>query len=122
MLWVQTESYVGQDRRRATGRRLLDRRRLNTSFETPSVAVLLRQLNMRRLDLELGGPDVLQEYSERLAGVICVAEQRGEAAVATTLRNLEKRLSGIRGGRPPRGDLSEVVKRHLDSAVAVLVH
>jgi hypothetical protein len=86
MLWVDHETYFGPDRRRKrSGLRLLDRRRMNRASEPPPLGTALRQFRMRVLDA--CGPDA-RAFVDHALGMAQLAEMQNEPDAAVALARL----------------------------------
>jgi hypothetical protein len=116
MQWVDTDSYVGPDRRRDGRLRLFDRRRTEQSRPCPSLAVLLRQLHLQSLAFETGQVSV-DRYVLQMRAICALAVAQQQTGVASWLTSLDQTLTGKLGKRAS----GATIERHLKSAMAALL-
>src|SRR5438128_873094 len=85
-MWVETDTYIGPDRRSGRAFRLLERRGPHFLAEPPSLATLVRQL--RRTNFDLATNDDHRRFRLRLAATIDVAAAQDRHDIARRLGDL----------------------------------
>ena len=86
-MWIECDTYIGPCRRGGKKLRLLDRRYVDASDRTPSVAALLRQLRANAMDLS--DPNHRRRFKLRLTATIQLARRAQQNAVALELTKLD---------------------------------
>lgn len=113
MLWIDTDTYFGPDRRQVNGgARILDRRRANGASSLPPLSTALRQLRLRVLDARGAG---VEAFVNRVQGTALLAEMQGETDAAFELANL-----GMTLDRTCIEDARENIYAVLDRAHAMM--
>ncbi len=118
MSWIDDDDYVGPDRRNGRSFRILERRRHDSAQAAPSLALLLRKLQIWASEMIGSNPATIGRYRARLQVVAKLAGERGESDVETWLSALDRSLESAQ--RQGGHDLAEICNRHLQSAMAVL--
>ena len=119
MHWIDIDGYVGPDRRNRGGARLLERRRFNAAREAPSLAALLRQLQIKTLDVQFGDAAALANCRARVEAIAALARGRGESGAALWLESLGERMRAIDRGAA-RMCVGDLINRYVQSAMAAL--
>jgi hypothetical protein len=119
MLWVESDDYVGPDRRRRGDFRLIDRRRSNLAREAPSLAVLLRQLSLQTLDVRLGDGATLAKCLARIDAITALARDRSETGAALWLEALAGKIRRTHQSRV-RAEAGDIIAHHVQCAMAAL--
>jgi hypothetical protein len=91
MLWVDTETYFGPDRRQHSGLRFNERRQDDYVGTPPPLSTALRQLRLRVLDAQGEG---VSAFVNRVEGTAVLAEMQNEPEVAFELKTLGMTLHG----------------------------
>ncbi len=88
--WVDIAGYFGPDRRRRSGKRLLDRRRHDEAGEPPPLAAMLRRLRVR-----LGGvePEDRRHALDILKAAIMQSRRLGWLRCTEALMRIDDLLS-----------------------------
>ncbi len=112
--WVDYKGYFGPDRRKArAGVRLRDRRHEDYAGRPPCLRTALRQLRMRVL--EAHGQAGMNEFLQRLHGVILLAEAHKEPKVVRMLTSLKPALA-----RAGARDIRQAIYEYLDRVQAAM--
>lgn len=119
MFWVDTDSYIGPDRRQRREFRLLERRRSNMARPAPSLAVLLRQLSLHTLEVHLGDRTTLANCMMRIEAIADLARGRGENGAALWLEALARKIKRT-SERRVRAEASDIIAHHVQCAMAAL--
>jgi len=115
MAWVESEDYLGPDRRRRRKMRLVERRSNELVQPPPSLQLLLRKLRMWAPDVVTGDHGAIDRYCARLDVVAEVARERGELGAAAELVALAETLRST-----PCCNVADISKRRLEAAMVTL--
>lgn len=117
MSWIDDDDYLGEDRRKRRSLRLLERRRVNAAAPAPSLALLLRKLQIWSAELTTFSDEPIERYRARVQSVAKLARERGETCVDGWLCMLDERLASARHDAIDATDLSQKL---LQNAIAAL--
>jgi hypothetical protein len=98
MSWVEHPSYIGPDRRKQKGLRLLERRRRSFLTDRPTLAAALRRLKLDAIDVDNAEREAA--YRIRVQGVALLARETHRPDIAAVLEELALALNPEREGPP----------------------
>lgn len=91
-MWIESDTYIGLDRRSGAKKfRLGERRRVTPEHREYSLSALMRQLRSAAMDLR--DSKSRRQFKLRLAATIVVARKRGNNPAAIELQRLDTTIS-----------------------------
>jgi len=114
-MWIESDDYIGLDRRTGLKRfRLGERRKSPPEDREFSLAALTRQLRSAAMDLR--EPKNRRRFKMRLQATILLARKQGHSAAALELQRLDTTLAENELGEPRS---AAVIERFLGNVAAM---
>lgn len=114
-MWIESDTYIGLDRRGAKRFRLGERRKVQPEEREFSLAALTRQLRSAAMDLR--EPKSRRRFKMRLQATMTQARTLGHAAAALELQRLDTTLAEAELGEPRS---AAVIDRFLGNVAAMV--
>lgn len=115
-MWIESDDYIGLDRRSGVKRfRLGERRKLTPEDREYSLAALTRQLRSAAMDLRDGKSR--RRFKLRLQATMLLARTQGNAPAALELQRLDTTIGEAELGEPRS---AAVIDRFLGNVAAML--
>ena len=91
MRWIESQSFIGLDRRSTRKFRVIERRRIDLSSRLPSLPTKLRQMRVQAMGA--GRPDVRLALARQVIASAGLAKHQGYIEVAERLKALAENLT-----------------------------